>query len=107
MSELLLLLSNCSVPKALGTGLKKWKNQGFGPLSFFNVVSALSLSRYTLFKVCVRYRTGYGRLAMTAEIMTKSDRLQAWSRTAQRWSDGFAYGHANTGADAFVPCIGS
>gem|GEM_PF-3020683 len=65
MSELLLLLSNCPVPKAFGTGVEEIEKSGLWPTIFFNVVSAFSLSRYTLFMVRVRYRTGYGRLAMT------------------------------------------
>gem|GEM_PF-6193744 len=75
MSELLLRLSNCPVPKAFGTGLKKQKNQGFGPLSFSMLFPLYPWADTR----CSRCVCGIGPdlsgFAMTGENMAKSDRL--------------------------------
>jgi len=40
-------------PESFRGGVEEIEKSGLWPTIFFNVVSAFSLSRYTLFKVCV------------------------------------------------------
>jgi len=69
-------------PESFRDGVEETEKSGLWPTIFFNVVSALSLGRYTLFKVCVRYRPRpvglcddgrkYGKVRQTARVLTET-----------------------------------
>jgi hypothetical protein len=63
MTESIALFNHCP---GLQSGVdKELINRGFSPISFSELAALLLEQIYTLFKVCVRYRPRYGKLAMT------------------------------------------
>ena len=63
MTESIALFNHCP---GLQSGVdEELINRGFSPISFSELAALFLEQIYTLFIVRVRYRAGYGRLAMT------------------------------------------